>query len=90
MSIVVYHLSGSTPDCTHFADTQMSEALARCKELRTAGFTHVTMVAELNGQVGTADPGGVVSEGKLPDGNDYKWSKSHRAGAKAQKEIITK
>ena len=68
----------------------MSEGLSKCQELRASGFTHVTMVSQPDGQVGTSDRGGAVLEGKLPSGEDYAWSKSHRAGAKQQKEIIKK
>ncbi len=90
MSIVVYYLSDSTPQCVILGDHQMSEGLSKCQELRAAGFTHVTMVSQPDGQVGTSDRGGAVFEGKLPSGEDYAWSKAHRAGAKQQKEIFRK
>lgn len=94
MSIVVYYSFppgiDEGPVRLDFTDDQMSEALAKCRELRDEGFHHVIMSTQLEGQVGTGDRGGVVSDGKLPNGDKYEWSKAHRAGAKSQKEIITK
>jgi hypothetical protein len=90
MSIVVYYLSANMPRCVIFDDDQMAESLAKCQLLRQTGCTHVTISQEMLEQVGKNDRGGIVSDGKLPNGDDYKWSKAHRAGAKSQKEIIKK
>ena len=88
MSIAVYYLSGSAPRCLIFDDPALAEA--RCESLRASGFTHVTSCEEKLEQVGASDSGGIVSGGKLPSGDDYEWSKSHRAGAKPQKDVIKK
>lgn len=82
MSIVVYYLlPDRTPQTVEYTDTEMTTALNKCQQLRAKGFTHVTMVTQLEGQVGGM---GVseVKDGKLPNGDDYQWSKAHRAGAK--------
>lgn len=84
MSIVVFYLSGALPVCSHFNDRQMTEALALCQVLRNEGRDHVTMSTQLEGQVGGMGVSAVV-DGKLPNGDDYQWSKAHRAGAKPQK-----
>lgn len=88
--IVVYYLAGSHPRCHIFADDQIEESAARCKALLSQGFTHVITAQQSFEQVGATDRGGIVSNGKLPNGDDYEWSKAHRAGAKQQKEIIRK
>ena len=88
--IVVYFLSGSAPRCQIFDDNQVDESIAKCKALEDQGYTHVTSVQQSFEQVGAADVGGIVSAGKLPNGQDYDWSKSHRAGAKPQREVIKK
>lgn len=90
MSIVVYYLSDNTPRCQIFDDDQVDESLAKCEALVNQGFTHVTSVKQIFEQVGASDRGGIVSDGKLPNGEDYEWSKSHRAGAKQQREVIKK
>lgn len=85
MSIVVYYKFPPEVDmpvgCFNFTDDQMSEALAKCQELRNEGFHHVVMSSQLDGQVGRNDKGGAVVNGKLPNGDPYQWSKAHRAGA---------
>lgn len=94
MSIVVYYKFppgvDEGPVCLPYNDDQMSEALAKCQELRNEGFHHVVMSSQLDGQVGANDVGGVVADGKLPNGDKYEWSKAHRAGSKRQKDIIPK
>lgn len=90
MSIVVYYLSGSAARCQIFDDDQVAESTAKCEALIQQGFTHVTSVQQIFQQVGATDRGGIVSDGKLPNGEDYEWSKSHRAGAKQQREVIKK
>lgn len=90
MSIVVFYLHNASPEgqtpawqpqCLPFSDAQMSQALARCQELRKdERNAHVTISSELRDMVG---PVGVsaVEDGKTPDGFDYQWSKAGRAGA---------
>jgi hypothetical protein len=91
MSIVVYYLlPDGSPAKIDYSATQMAAALLRCQELRNAGHRHVVMTSELEGHVGGMGVSGVSAGLKLPSGEDYSWSKSHRAGAKAQKEIIRK
>ena len=90
MSIVVYYLlETGHPAKIDYSDTQMSEGLLKCQELRNAGYRHVTMTTELGGQVGGRGVSS-VQDGKLPNGEEYNWTKSHRAGAKPQREIIKK
>jgi len=90
MSIVVYYLSGSAPRCQIFDDDEREKSIAKCESLINQGYTHVTSTQQTFVQVGASDPGGAVVDGKLPNGEDYAWSKSHRAGAKQQKEVIKK
>ena len=89
MSIIVFYMrdhaaEGETPawlpECLHYDDKQMSEALKQCQVLRTdPRNAHVVMSSELREMVG---PIGVsaVEDGKTPDGHDYEWSKAGRAG----------
>jgi hypothetical protein len=55
-------------------------ALRGAASLRAQGFKFITMVCENIDHVGKS---GVdeVKDGKTPDGEDYTWSKEHRAGA---------
>jgi hypothetical protein len=86
MSIIVYWVTREdvfgdgtsvfVPDCEEFTDGELGLASAKCSELRaTEGVSHITMCSEFEGQVGTKDPGGIVEDGKLPDGSDYTWRK---------------
>lgn len=85
MSIIVYFLDiNRTPRCKEYTDLQMTEALGQCQDLRQQGYTHVTMVTQLDGQVGGMGVSAVV-DGKLPNGDTYEWSKAHRAGSKPPK-----
>ncbi len=60
-------------------EPQLTAALAIVKARRDAGHTFVTMVAEDPQHVGK--PGvDAVEGGKTPDGQDYEWSKTGRAG----------
>ena len=54
-------------------------ALEIVKQQRDAGHRFVTMVAEDPQQVGKPGVDAVV-DGKTPDGEDYEWSKTGRAG----------
>jgi hypothetical protein len=57
----------------------LTKALDIVKEKRDAGYAFVTMVAEDPSHVGK--PGvDAVLDGKTPDGQDYDWSKTGRAG----------
>ena len=89
MSIVVFYMRNHgqseaapdwRPECLHFSDREMSEALKECQVLRADTHNaHVVMSSELRDMVG---PVGVsaVEDGKTPDGHDYEWSKAGRAG----------
>ena len=72
-------------------ETQLTRALEVVKEKRDAGHTFVTMVAEDPRQVGKPGVDAVV-DGKTPDGHDYEWSKSGRAGKprKNDKVVVSK
>ena len=85
MSIVVFWIqkSGSEmfpgmsePKCRSFDEAELTKALSFIGEKRTEpGVSHVGMVSEPDGMVGTKDAGGAVQDGKLPDGSDYTWMK---------------
>ncbi len=85
MSIVVFWIQRtpsemfpnfSEPKCRTFADSALSEAISFMREKRTEeGTSHVGMVSEPEGMVGTKDAGGSVVDGKLPDGSAYTWMK---------------
>ncbi len=85
MSIVIFWIEASTseffpnmhqPMCRMFDETLLNEAMAFMREKRTeSGVSHVGMVNEPAGMVGTKDAGGAVQDGKLPDGSPYTWMK---------------
>jgi hypothetical protein len=60
-------------------EAQLTQALEIVKQKREAGHSFVTMVAEDPRQVGKPGVDAVV-DGKTPDGHDYEWSKTGRAG----------
>ena len=60
-------------------EEQLTRALDIVKNRREAGHSFVTMVAEDPRQVGKPGVDSVV-DGKTPDGHDYEWSKTGRAG----------
>jgi hypothetical protein len=67
----------------HQAHAQDEAGLTRALEIvktkRDAGYSFVTMVAEDPQHVGKPGVDAVV-DGKTPDGEDYAWSKTGRAG----------
>lgn len=83
MYIVYYtetEKTGATvPKSVLFESTEMVEALHHCEALRTlrkcgAALSFITMVSEVPGMVGDAGCNMVV-DGKLPNGDEYKWKK---------------
>lgn len=63
----------------------LSDALRSTEELRTAKrkgekISFITIVCENVDQVGEMGCSAIVDK-KLPNGEDYTWSKAHRAGA---------
>lgn len=90
MSIVVFYMHNDSaegqapswqPQCLHYDDWQMGEALKQCQVLRAdPRNAHVTISSELRDMIGA--PGvNAVEDGKTPDGHAYEWSKAGRAGA---------
>ncbi len=82
MPIVVYYLDVFTdePKVEEFDDTKVLRVLERMKYLRDNGNRFVVSASELADSVGK--PGvDSIKDGKTPDGHDYEWSKSQRAGA---------
>lgn len=63
-----------------YESDQMVVALNKMQELRSTGHRFVTMASENNDQVGKVGVN-AVKDGKLPDGNDYDWTKRDRVGA---------
>lgn len=61
-----------------YADLML--ALDICNRLREAGLRFVTMVSEDTNMVGKAGAA-MVRDGKLPDGENYHWTKNDRVGA---------
>lgn len=64
---------------------ELTLALKSCEDLRAAKrngqpISFVTMVCENVDQIGEMGCDAVVDK-KLPNGEDYTWSKAHRAGA---------
>ena len=65
-------------------------ALRLTNEMRSAGYTFVTMASENPQQVGKLGVDAIV-DGKTPDGHDYDWSKADRAGKpRARDRVIAK
>jgi hypothetical protein len=64
---------------------ELADALKACEDLRTAKrngqpISFITMCCENIDQVGEMGCDAVEGK-KLPNGEDYTWSKAHRAGA---------
>ena len=74
----IYWTNDNAEACSH-DETLLTQALAIVKAKRDAGYSFVTMVAEDPQHVGKPGVDSVV-DGKTPDGEDYEWSKSGRAG----------
>lgn len=74
----IYWTNDNAEACSH-DEAQLTQALAIVKAKRDAGYSFVTMVAEDPQHVGKPGVDSVV-DGKTPDGEDYEWSKSGRAG----------
>ena len=74
----IYWTEAASQACAQDEES-LTLALALVKEKRDAGFSFVTMVAEDPLQVGKPGVDAVV-DGKTPDGQDYDWSKTGRAG----------
>lgn len=66
------------PNAQEYAD--LSAALNVSNNMRNAGLRYVTMVAEDPNMVGKAGAA-IVKDGKLPDGQEYHWTKFDRVGA---------
>lgn len=49
---------------------QISKLLAKCAELRSQGMKFITSAGD-----STFDGGGIVKDGKLPNGEPYTWKK---------------
>jgi hypothetical protein len=82
MPIAIFYLDAYTgdPKVEKFDDTKLLVVLDRMKYLRDHGNHFVVSASEMADSVGK--PGvDSVKDGKTPDGHDYDWSKSHRAGA---------
>lgn len=78
MSIVVYWLDQGRrcppPMYKSFDKDELTDALNFSEELRKAGYRHVTISCEADGNVGK--PGvDSVKDGKTPDGQPYDWVK---------------
>jgi len=72
---VVFWLGGG--DAMHNEFTDMGEALAFCQELRkdtTGDITHIVMSSDNVDQVGGMGVSS-VEDGKLPNGDDYTYTK---------------
>lgn len=90
MSIVVFHMHNSQPEgqtpewlpqSLAYSDSEMSQALAHCQQLRTdPRNAHVCISSELREMVGIMGVS-AVENGRTPDGEVYDWSKAGRAGA---------
>ena len=68
--------NGQPASATH---TDLNAALRHTELHRRQGMRFVTMCSESRDQVGKAGVA-AVEDGKTPDGEDYTWSKAHRAG----------
>jgi len=66
----------SEPRKREFTDTEMTEAIKFCQELRgDVANTNIIIVSEIAGQVGLHDAGGIIENGMLPNGQPYEWEK---------------
>lgn len=83
----IYWTEAGSKACSQ-DEAQLTRALEVVKEKRNAGCTFVTMVAEDPHHVGKPGVDAVV-DGKTPDGQDYEWSKTGRAGKPRRNDKIT-
>lgn len=84
MSMVVYWLQveeeGKRACFKEFGDEDLGAAMALVSELRSTGQLNVCVSSEPAAMVGKMGVEAVAG-GKLPSGEQYDWSKAHRAGA---------
>ena len=83
MSYKIYYTLNGV--CQSATETDMGVALKVSEDLRRRrregeNISHVTMVSENPDMVGQQGVD-TIADGKTPDGEDYTWSKQHRAGA---------
>lgn len=76
----VYWTVPETNEAISVDCNSLTVALARCEDLRKRGRTFVTMVSENPNHVGKIGVAG-VSDGVMPDGEKYEWTKNDRVGA---------
>jgi hypothetical protein len=74
----IYWTASDNQACSQ-DEEQLTLALEIVKQKREAGHGFVTMVAEDPRHVGKPGVDAVV-DGKTPDGQNYNWSKTGRAG----------
>lgn len=69
--LVVYWIDPETRQAYYqeFGDEELSKALDACSTLRHAKMLCVTTVSH------DPTPGGIVKDGKLPNGESYTWKK---------------
>lgn len=85
MSIVVFWLTpDGQPAHENFESSHLVQALQATEARRKEGMRHVCISSELAESVGK--PGvTAVSDGALPGGERYDWSKAHRGAGPAKK-----
>lgn len=82
----IYWTAADNQPCSK-DEPQLTRALEIVKAMRDAGYSFVTMVAEDPQHVGKPGVDAVV-DGKTPDGEDYEWSKTGRAGKPRRNDKI--
>ena len=82
----IYWTEADSQPCAQ-DEPQLTRALEIVKAMRDAGHRFVTMVAEDPQHVGKPGVDAVV-DGKTPDGEDYEWSKTARAGKPRRNDKI--
>ena len=65
--------SGKFSAHAEYGERELSAAVARCQQLRSAGYSHVTISSEPGEAVQQA--GGMIENGLLPNGQPYDWKK---------------
>jgi hypothetical protein len=76
----IYWTNPETDAASSVNEDDLNETLKLMSRLRELGYTFVTMVSEDPNMVGKQGAS-IVERGRLPNGEQYKWTKDDRVGA---------
>lgn len=82
--MVYWSEEGGVAHVRAFASDQLVEALQFCESCRRQGRRHVCISSELDESIGEVGVD-AVTEGRLPGGQPYDFSKAHRGAGPQRK-----